>query len=85
MLPDDAEFDSLMANFQPRPGQRTIVIVDVERVSTSCGFAVPLYDYRGDRDLLERWAARKSAPELDEYHRTRNAESIDGLPALPLS
>ncbi len=85
VLPDDAEFGSLMARFQPRPGQRTIVVVDVERVSASCGFAVPLFEYRGDRDLLQQWAARKSSTDLDEYHRTRNAESIDGLPALPLA
>ncbi len=85
VLPDDPEFSSLMAFFQPRPGQRTIVVVDVERVSTSCGFAVPLFEYRGDRDLLQQWAGRKTAAELDEYHRTRNAESIDGLPALPLA
>lgn len=85
VLPDDAESSSLMAHFQPRPGQRTIVVVDVKRVSTSCGFAVPLFEYRGDRDLLHQWAARKTAAELDEYHHTRNAESIDGLPALPLA
>lgn len=83
--PDEPEFDSLMEHFQPRAGQRTIVVVDVERVSTSCGFAVPLFDYRGDRDLLHQWAARKTEADLDEYHRTRNAKSIDGLPALLLS
>ena len=84
VLPADPEFDALMEHFQPRPGQRAIVVVDVQRVSTSCGFAVPLYEYRGDRDLLQQWAARKSAADLEEYHRTRNAESIDGLPALPV-
>lgn len=85
VLPDDAEFSSLMAHFMPRRGQRAIVVVDVERVSTACGFAVPLFDYRGDRELLEQWAERKNDADLDEYHRTRNAESIDGLPALPPS
>ena len=82
--PDDAEFVELLANFKPRRGARSIVVVDVERVSTSCGFAVPFFDYRGDRDLLDTWTDRKSDADLDEYHRTRNAESIDGLPALPL-
>lgn len=84
VLPDDAEFAELLAHFKPRRGQRTIVVVDVERVSTSCGFAVPFFDYRGDRDLLEKWAEHKTDDDLDEYHRTRNAESIDGMPALPL-
>jgi hypothetical protein len=43
-----------------------------------------LFDYRGDRDLLAKWADRKGDADLEEYHRTRNAKSIDGLPALPL-
>jgi predicted pyridoxine 5'-phosphate oxidase superfamily flavin-nucleotide-binding protein len=84
VLPDDAEFADLLTHFKPRRGARSIVVVDVERVSTSCGFAVPLFDYRGDRDLLDKWTDRKSDADLDEYHRTRNAESIDGLPALPV-
>ncbi len=82
VLPHDDEFAELLAHFKPRRGQRAIVVVDVDRVSTSCGFAVPLFDHRGDRDLLEKWSDRKSDADLDVYHRTRNAESIDGLPAL---
>jgi len=82
--PDDAEFSSLAPRFAQRPGTRSIVVVDVDRVSTSCGFAVPLYDYVGDRDLLQKWSERKDADELAEYHRTRNVASIDGLPALTL-
>jgi hypothetical protein len=84
VLPDDTEFAGLLANFTPHRGARSIVVVEVERVSTSCGFAVPLFDYRGDRDLLAKWADRKGDADLEEYHRTRNAKSIDGLPALPL-
>jgi len=84
VLPDDAEFAELLANFKPRRGARSIVVVEVERVSTSCGFAVPLFDYRGERDLLDKWTDHKSDSDLDEYHRTRNAESIDGLSALPV-
>lgn len=84
VLPREAEFAKLAPRFKDRPGQRCIVIVDVERVSTSCGFAVPLYQYAGERDLLERSNGRKTPDELATYHRTRNATSIDGLPALPV-
>jgi hypothetical protein len=48
----------------------------------SCGYQVPLMTYDGDRDLLVRWSERKSDEELDEYRRTRNGHSIDGLPAF---
>jgi hypothetical protein len=52
-------------------------------VSSSCGFAVPLYDYVGDRDLLHQWAERKTPAEMQEYRLAKNSLSVDGLPALP--
>lgn len=78
------EFQSLRGAFprQREHGQRGIVVVDVTRVSDSCGFAVPRMDFVEDRDLLDRWADRKSEEQLDEYRRDRNAVSVDGLPAL---
>ena len=83
VVPTDDRWRDLIAHFNARPGARAIVVVDVSRISSSCGQAVPLYEYVEDRDLLYQWAERKSDDDLDEYHRTRNAESIDGLPALP--
>lgn len=65
-----------------RRGVRTVIVVDVTRVSDSCGFAVPLMSFQGDRDLLLEWTARRDDEALREYQATRNASSIDGLPAL---
>ena len=83
VVPTDNRWPDLIGHFTARPGTRAIVVVDVSRISSSCGQAVPLYEYVEDRDLLYQWAERKSDDDLDEYHRTRNAKSIDGLPALP--
>jgi len=83
--PGEENWSSLVAHFSPRPGIRAVVTVDVTRVSDSCGFAVPLYDHLGDRDLLDSWASRKSDEELSAYRATKNATSIDGLRALPSS
>jgi hypothetical protein len=82
---DDPEFERLRALFpkERELGQRSIVVVDVERVSDSCGYAVPLMDLREDRDLLDRHAERRDEQYFEDYWRTRNAESIDGLDALP--
>jgi hypothetical protein len=80
-----AEWPSWSGRFADRPGVRAVVVVDVERVSSSCGFAVPGYDYAGDRDLLSRWAERKSDDELRSYRAEKNGVSIDGLPGLPPS
>jgi hypothetical protein len=62
------------------PGARQMIVLDVESTQTSCGFAVPLYDYAGERDGLDRWAAAKGEEALDLYRREKNQQSIDGLP-----
>jgi hypothetical protein len=84
LTPDHPDFAELAAHFPSNPGTRAIVRVHVHRVSTSCGFAVPLMDFRADRDLLEKWATVKGPDGLVEYRATKNATSIDDLPALPL-
>lgn len=61
---------------------RAVIVVDVERISDSCGYAVPLYDYAGDRDLLVPHMERKGAAGIAAYQREKNAISLDGLPAL---
>ncbi len=86
VLADDPEFAQLRGAFakDQDKGQRSIVVVDVERVSDSCGYAVPLMDLREDRDLLDRHHERRDEEYFDNYWRTKNATSIDGLEALPL-
>ena len=61
-------------------GARQMVLLDIELVQTSCGYAVPLFDYVGERENLLRWAETKGDEGLDEYRREKNAVSIDGLP-----
>ncbi|MBE0542059.1 MAG: pyridoxamine 5'-phosphate oxidase family protein [Verrucomicrobia bacterium] len=76
------EFAELSALFRPNPGTRAIVRVNVTRVSTSCGYSVPLYEHRGQRAVLDKWATTKGADGLRDYRRQKNQRSIDGLPAL---
>ncbi|PRX48220.1 pyridoxamine 5'-phosphate oxidase [Prauserella shujinwangii] len=85
VLPGEPTFAELAAYFPAEPGRgvRAIVDIAVERVSDSCGFAVPLLEYAGDRDLLDRWTERKSDEQLRAYRAKKNAASIDDLPALP--
>jgi hypothetical protein len=80
----DREWSQLYSRFGHHPGARAVVVVDVRRVSSSCGMGVPRYEHLQDRDLLDQWASRKSTQELDTYHSDRNGTSIDGLPGLPL-
>jgi hypothetical protein len=75
-------FSELEDHFPTLPGRRSIVVLDIERIQTSCGYSVPLMDYREERPTLQQWAARKDQDELAAYWAEKNARSIDGLPAL---
>jgi predicted pyridoxine 5'-phosphate oxidase superfamily flavin-nucleotide-binding protein len=61
-------------------GARQIVMLTVELVQTSCGYGVPLFDYRGERDTLTRWTQAKGVEGLEAYWREKNQCSIDGFP-----
>ncbi|MBI1407098.1 MAG: pyridoxamine 5'-phosphate oxidase family protein [Caulobacter sp.] len=60
-------------------GARQIVRLDVDLVQTSCGFGVPVYDYRGERESLVRWAETQGEEGLNAYRQEKNRVSIDGL------
>lgn len=83
--PGEGEWERLRVEF-PRglPGVRQIVDIEVERIQTSCGYGVPLMDYVGQRETLVSWAEKKGEEGLNEYWRTKNATSIDGLAAPAL-
>jgi hypothetical protein len=61
-------------------GARQIVRLDFDLVQTSCGYGVPLYDYQGERQSIENWAAAKTPEEMEAYQRENNQVSIDGFP-----
>jgi hypothetical protein len=70
--PQDTDFGALLSHFQLLPGTRAVIRVELERISDSCGYGVPLYQYEGQR----------GETGLAEYQRKNNAASIDGLPGL---
>lgn len=80
LLPTSPEWDDLRARFPTFPGVRQIIVADITRVQTSCGFAVPLMTYEGQRDTLIRWAEAKGEDGLVDYWQEKNVASIDGLP-----
>lgn len=82
-LPGEPAFDEVVARTPEHPSTRAVVTVDVERISDSCGYGVPLMDLVGERDLLRLQAEKKGPEGLAAYRADRNAVSIDGLPGLP--
>jgi Pyridoxamine 5'-phosphate oxidase len=91
VLTGDPRFDELLAEAgfeEPTipEGRRAIVLVDVTRIGSSCGYGVPLMDYAGERphmDASTRKRVRTQGPDAYvDYQAQHNARSIDGLPAV---
>lgn len=78
---DSPDWPEWAGHFPPLPGTRQVVVGEVDLVQTSCGFGVPLMDVVEPRETLTRWVANKGPEEMREYWRTKNARSLDGLPA----
>ena len=81
--PDDDGFDSLVQKFAAHPGIRGVIVVDIDRVADSCGYAVPLMDHVAERDVLDLSNSKKGPAGLARYRAENNAVSLDGLPVLP--
>ncbi len=78
--PRDAEWDSLIPFFPMIPGARQIIDMSIDLVQTSCGYGVPLFEFKADRDQLEEWAERKGPEGIREYWEEKNQLSLDGRP-----
>jgi hypothetical protein len=80
ILPEMAEWRTLATHFSTLPGSRQIIVMEIERVQTSCGMGVPLYTYMEHRQGLLHWAEKKGQAGLEDYQQSKNQVSIDGLP-----
>jgi hypothetical protein len=80
ILPGDDEWNELSKAFTILPATRQIIVADIFKVKSSCGFGVPIYNYEGERDHAFRWAENKGEDGLEEYKKEKNMISMDGLP-----
>jgi hypothetical protein len=80
--PSDGDWDGLIALFPDYTGARSLIVVDVERIADSCGYAVPRYEYRAERPQLLEWSDRKGPEGLEGYRNQKNRASVDGLAGL---
>lgn len=80
--PHDDGFADLLTRFPEHPSARNIIEVSVERIIDSCGYGVPLYDFKRHRDSFDNYYGNKTDEEVAEYRRNRNVTSLDGLPGL---
>jgi hypothetical protein len=76
-------YDEVAATFGSNNGARAVIVVQVERISDSCGYGVPVMPFERHRDNLDHWVDTKGPAGLVEYRAEKNTESIDGLPGMP--
>lgn len=84
VLTTEPEFADLRQHFDKEltNGQRAIIVVDVERIADACGWSVPKMELVEDRDILDRNMGRRDQEYFDNYWKTVNGVSIDGLHAM---
>lgn len=78
--PRDKDWQKFYSLFQPLPGERQIIVLDVDSAQTSCGHGVPIYEFKEERQTILEWAEKKGEQGIYEYWQAKNIKSIDGLP-----
>ncbi|GJL95053.1 MAG: pyridoxamine 5'-phosphate oxidase [Hyphococcus sp.] len=79
---DDPNFSEALSRFDGFDRGRAIIRIEIERVSDSCGWGVPFYEYKGERDQLRRSIEHRTEDEWKKHRYNSNAASVDGLLGL---
>ncbi len=83
--PRDEAWHRCAEIIEPVEGARQYFEVSVDLVHTSCGYAVPILDFVGPRDVLTKWTENMGKEGIQEYWGESNQRSLDGLPTHVLS
>jgi len=77
--PRDEVFEDYSQILPKIAGSRQIFEMNIERVQTSCGYAVPFMDFKEERNQLASWAEKQGPDRLQAYWSEKNLKSIDGF------
>ncbi|MEM6612991.1 MAG: pyridoxamine 5'-phosphate oxidase family protein [Cyanobacteria bacterium P01_C01_bin.72] len=77
---ESLRFAELHSQFPKTSGERQIILLNIESAQTSCGYGVPVYEFKEERKTLIDWASKKGRSGIKKYQQKNNLESIDGLP-----
>jgi hypothetical protein len=77
--PRDEDWQSYLNIFPECSGARQFFIMNIDLVQTSCGFAVPFYEFKEDRKALLEWSDKKGEQGIASYWQEKNQQSIDGF------
>jgi Pyridoxamine 5'-phosphate oxidase len=79
---NDVGWDTYASQLPQYDSPRSIILLHVEMIADSCGYGIPLYEFKGDRTQLPAWCDRKGPEGIAEYKAKKNRHSIDGLLGL---
>jgi len=84
VMKDAIEFDAFARHFPGATGVgvRAIIVVEIKRISDSCGFGVPVMPFEEHRAILDQWANRKGVSGIRDYWAEKNRRSIDDLEGI---
>jgi len=85
ITPQHSDWQMHLSYFNLLSGTRQIILLHIESVQSSCGFAIPFFKYEGERDDLLQWSDKKGEDGIRQYWKDKNQKSIDDLPTHPLS
>ena len=80
---EGAEFEELISQYfggVTPLGTRQIMKLKFDLVQTSCGYGVPLFEYKGERTAIEKWHDNRGPDGIQSYCEEKNLSSMDGLP-----
>ena len=80
IYPSDPQFAKLRGRFPEHPGTRAIILVTLTRISDSCGWTVPQFEFVAHRDGLDKWTEKQGPEGLNAYRSAKNKTSIDSIP-----
>lgn len=80
--PNHDDFEQLRHRFPDYPGLRSFIRIHCHRISDTCGFSVPRYEFVEQRSQLIDWAHQQGPAKIVKYRQTKNIQSLDGLPGL---
>ncbi len=76
--PRNSRWQALIDLFPDFTGARQLFELKLDMVQTSCGFAVPFYEFQGERPTLKNWADNIGREGTEKYWKEKNGHSLDG-------
>lgn len=77
-----ASYDQLKGHFSEHIGARSIIVIKLTRIQDSCGWSIPLYEYKGDRDVYDKYCEDKGREGMIADIKKQNDSSLNQLPGF---